>query len=288
MIIVKMMGAMGNQMFQYALGKLLAKYCNTKLYLDLSFVNDKTEKPHFVNNAYQLDVFSFTPNLDIPSGRQVYHITEDSNQNPIIDLEKVVKKIHFNSNIYLTGYFQKTLYTDPIFNELMSDFTIKQELSESEQEMLKKIENSESVCVNFRREFGSRPETIRNITNPGANQFHGVFGMNYFNIAIKKLKQISNKNFKLFVFADDISWVKENFASEYDFEIVDHSYKGDRFGTYLKLMQSCKHFIIPNSTFAWWAAYLSNTKGHVITPLNWLNDGSINTNDLRPIHWIKV
>jgi hypothetical protein len=71
--------------------------------------------------------------------------------------------------------------------------------------------------------------------------------------------------------------------------IVDHTYKGNKFEIYLELMKSCKHFIIPNSTFAWWAAWLSDNKNKIVVcPQKWFTESKINTNDLIPSNWIRI
>ena len=54
-------------------------------------------------------------------------------------------------------------------------------------------------------------------------------------------------------------------------------------------MRNCKYFIIPNSSFAWWAAWLSDSVGKiVIAPKKWFSDTSINTTDLIPSDWIRI
>ena len=94
------------------------------------------------------------------------------------------------------------------------------------------------------------------------------------------------------MFSDDIEWCKEHFKVDETIHFVTHQeYKGDRFSAYLQLMTCCKHFIIPNSTFGWWAAWLaSNENKIVITPELWFLDQTLQsqTHDLRPKDWITI
>ena len=113
-------------------------------------------------------------------------------------------------------------------------------------------------------------------------------GINYYLNSLNYLKSITNSNFKIFVFSDDIKWCENNLKFEFETEFVNHTYKGYKFSSYLYLMQTCKYFIIPNSSFAWWAAYLSNyTDKIVIAPKNWFNN-DIDTSDLIPNSWVRI
>jgi hypothetical protein len=107
--------------------------------------------------------------------------------------------------------------------------------------------------------------------------FHGVLGLDYVNKS-KEIIESKIKNPHYFIFSDDVDWCIENLSSE-NSTIVSHEYKGEKFSHYLQLMSSCKNFIIPNSTFAWWAAFLSESNGKiVISPQKWFTNENINTN----------
>ena len=141
--------------------------------------------------------------------------------------------------------------------------------------MYNKINSSNSVLINVRR------------TDFLNGDFHGVMGMDYINNAVSFIEsKVDNPHY--FIFSDDIEWCRDNIKLD-NMAIVDHSYKGDRFGYYLQLMKSCKNFIIPNSTFAWWAAWLNENENKiVIAPKKWLNNESVNTKDLIPSNWIRI
>jgi hypothetical protein len=96
-------------------------------------------------------------------------------------------------------------------------------------------------------------------------------------------------NAAFFVFSDDMEWCRANLDFIPKATFVGHEHAGPKFGTYLQLMTSCKHFIIPNSTFGWWAAWLSdNSQKVVIVPQEWSQGGGATTNDIIPAGWIKL
>ena len=83
--------------------------------------------------------------------------------------------------------------------------------------------------------------------------------MDFYTTAISLLSQ-QHDNLHFYIFSDEIEWCKENINWDLPITFVDHSVKGPKFSNYFQLMISCNHFIIPNSTFAWWAAWLGTCK----------------------------
>ncbi|MEM6699098.1 MAG: alpha-1,2-fucosyltransferase, partial [Bacteroidota bacterium] len=93
-----------------------------------------------------------------------------------------------------------------------------------------------------------------------------------------------------YVFSDDMEWCEQHINIEgHQVTYVQHSMKGKKFGNYLQLMKNCKHFIIPNSSFAWWATWLNeNPQKIVIAPKMWFTDPKYDTTDLVPSDWVRM
>lgn len=269
---------MGNQMFQYAFARSLSLKMNTEFKIDLSFLKRRDLGENFIYRNFDLDIFNIPENIII--------------QTPIDNLQNISEKMfsyshdtvncieqHIERDVYLEGYWQSYKYFEEFNNQIKMDFLFKNPIKNNGdtnvKNMINDIMTSNSVMVNIRR---------ADYLN---NNFHGVMGVEYINKASKIIHSRIN-NPRYFVFSDDIEWCEENVKLD-NMVIVNHEYKGDRFDLYLQLMKSCKHFIIPNSTFAWWSAWLSDNKNKiVISPKSWFTNDSINTNDLIPSNWIRI
>ena len=190
-----------------------------------------------------------------------------------------IKNINTNENIYVSGFFQKEYYFKDIRTQILQDFNIS-----IQDDNIKKLESdilsSNSICINVRR--GDY------VTNQNTNNFHGFHGVEYINKSISEItKKIKNPMF--YIFSDDIDWCVNNLKIDYPHFFVDHTYKGNKFSSYLKLMSSCKNFIIPNSTFAWWATWLNQNEEKIVyVPNNWFNVNYMNTDGLIPLNWNKL
>lgn len=300
MIIVRLNGGIGNQMFQYALGRHLAEINSTLLKLDLTgFEEYKLRKYElhcfniweYVASIEEIEAFKRKNNsrfaklvsktrkrLNFP-----YYPTSDFYQNTI-----VVKESRFSfdpsmleekGNIYLDGYWQSEKYFNSIRNILLREFTNKYDQDIKNLELSKKIKNTESVSIHIRR--GDY------VHDTLTNQVHGVCSFDYYQDAINQItKRRSNCHF--FIFSDDHAWVKENFNLDYNTTIVNINDYSTSYED-LRLMSLCHHNIIANSSFSWWAAWLNkNPEKIVYAPKKWFNDTKLITNDLLPDSWIKV
>lgn len=147
-------------------------------------------------------------------------------------------------NTFFDGYFQSPSYFDDIKRELLNELTPKRKLSEKEIEFLEEIQDSESVCVTIR---------LGDYLN---NSTHQVCTKEFFEEAMDKMKEM-HPNCKFYIFSDEIEKAEKIFNFKYP--VVFDSGKTEDIIS-LKIMSNCKHFIISNSSFSWWAQYLSQYK----------------------------
>jgi hypothetical protein len=291
MIIVKLMGGLGNQMFQYAAGRRLALNHNTILKLDLSFLLNRTPRENFTYRSYELGIFNIQAELASPSEINRFVPTGKNMLNYLkrkLKLNKLVKESHFHfdegglsspDNSYLDGYWQSEKYFKEIEDIIRSDFTLKAKATNLNQELAKEIGSYNSVSLHIRRgDYVSNPET---------NNFHGSCSLGYYEKAIKKIADCIVEP-HLFIFSDDPDWAKDNLIFEYPIKFVAHNGSEKSYED-LRLMSLCKHNIIANSSFSWWGAWLNrNPEKIVIAPEKWFNDSSINTDDLIPDSWLRI
>jgi hypothetical protein len=182
-------------------------------------------------------------------------------------------------NVYLDGYWQSEKYFREIKDVIRSEFQVKYPQDTKSQEIGKVISSTQSVSVHVRRgNYAS---------NPRVNSHHGTCAVEYYQECAKTIEgKLSSPHY--FVFSDDIAWAKVNLDFHYPTTFVDHNDPSHDYED-LRLMSMCRHHIIANSTFSWWAAWLNaNPDKIVLAPRQWLNDPAIDTRDLLPSNWIRV
>ena len=258
-IIVKLKGGLGNQMFQYAFGKEISLLTNRELILDLSSLIE--ENPNIVKRDFDLTIFNI-------NGYQVVDSFDEPCEKFFEDWypeiwgveyfniikEKILSSVH--NNVYIDGYWQTPILFSEKFEPLV-DFSFKNSIINFSEPISKDIKNCNSVMVNVRR---------KDFVD---NNFHGCYGVDFIKKSIDFL-QSEEKNLHFFIFSDDIDWCEKNLSFIENSTVIGHSHSGEKFGNYLQLMTQCKHFILPNSTFAFWAAFISqNINKKIVRPKIW-------------------
>jgi len=297
MIIVQLLGGIGNQMFQYAMARRLAYKRNVELKLDISIYKSYPQKCTI--RTYDLACFNIQEKfatrmeiekLDMSQSRGInrikYKILKLVNKGKINRTVLKEENNYFNpdvlnagNNLYIKGYWQSEKYFADIKGIIQSDFTIKYTLEGKNKESAKIIDDTTSVSLHIRR--GDY------ISDRKTNQFHGICSLDYYktgiNILIDKFGKLN-----LFVFSDDIDWVKENLKTDLPTAYIDHNTHGKHYED-MRLMSLCKHNIIANSSFSWWGAWLNrNPDKVVIAPIKWFNNLSANSNDIIPENWVRI
>ena len=297
MLIVKLSGGMGNQMFQYALGRSLSLQKNILVKYDTSGYVE-VANPTNMTRSYKLNVFNTEADIATPeelkAAKYPFGIVSKAwrrltfklkqhylDYHPEI-LERDFKKIKF---AYLEGFFQSEKYFDKpeIAAAIRKDFELRPEFkSPAMKEWAAKIEqvklsqSEQSVSLHVRR--GDY------VTSAEVNKVLGVPLAEYYKQAIEHIaKNIDHPHF--FVFSDDIEWVKENIKIPFAVEYVSNPNLMDY--EELTLMSLCQNAIIANSSFSWWAAWLSANPAKIVTaPKTWTLDGT--HPNILPPNWVPL
>ena len=295
MIVVNLKGGLGNQMFQYAFGLALAQKYGASVKFDLRTLRDRTPRSGSVARDYDLDVFSILPiqatpddlfgvGLGFPDVRfqrvlsRLYGCVPG--QSRILqerDISFDPRRLSIGGNAYIDGYWQSEKYFKDIEPLVRERFVVTAPISSEAAALGEQISRQESVCVNVRRgDFVNHP-------------LHPACDREYFERAVAELTRRIGDAFPVFIFSDDVDWCRENLRLAKNQHIVGHEFAGLKFATYFYLMSACKHFIIPNSSFAWWAAWIAKNESKVVIgPSRWFADPTMDTSSVLPENWVHV
>ncbi|WP_143315763.1 alpha-1,2-fucosyltransferase [Clostridium sp. HBUAS56017] len=276
MIIVRAVGGLGNQMFQYAFYKSLCENNNHVMF-------DKSDyRIHNHHNGFEIESIFNVHYVEASEG-QIKKISFDkksvlyriANKYFNVQLTKKseykedkcisnVKLKKYDKDIYFDGYWQAEKYFIDVSDQIRKEFVFKNKLDDRNRKLIKYLHDKNTVSIHVRRGDYLKEKSLV-----------GVCDMSYYNKAIGMVKdKVSNPVFVFF--SDDMLWVKENFKLDDECIFVDwntgsNSYKD------MQLMSNCKHNIIANSTFSWWGAWLNNNDDKiVICPSKWSNDSEDN------------
>ena len=298
LIVMRLRGGLGNQLFQYALGRHLSIIHNRPLLLDTSEYRAAGPDPRQGIRVYCLQHFHIRARIAGPDETapfQRYYrpdllsrvLRRAGGLGFVFDhtyVYRSFRQAHLyyprvlegrpRRVCYLDGYWQLERYfaaSEPILRE---ELVVREAPDPYNRRMLEEIDATDSVCVHVRHGDNA---------NQAAAQ-HGVLPPDYYARAIDDLVRVV-PNPRFFVFSDDPEWARENVRPGRDATYVDGN--GDeRNYEDLRLMGRCRHHITGNSTFSWWGAWLGRRAGQrVYAPGRYFMHLEVPIGDYYPKSW---
>lgn len=290
MIVIRFMGGLGNQMFQYSLYRKFVSQ-GKKVCADLSYYEDEKAMPFMLLKAFPQIKLNMIEDEHYVENMTLRH------QNRSF-ITKVVNKIFpmsrfmesdIEDNQYrsyyikrkhgiFAGYWQSERYWNDIKEQIISDLQFNALDNQTAKKLADEIANTEAVSLHIRRGDYLEEDVAKIFGNICTLQYYE----NAINYILKK-----NKDVKFYVFSNDTQWVKENLKLENAVYVSDILEPNTSDWNEMCLMSLCKHNIIANSTFSWWGAYLNTNKGKiVIAPKKWSNISE--NKDICPKEWIRL
>ena len=292
-IIVQIKGGIGNQLFCYAAAKRLAVANNAELVIDslTGFERDSKYNRRYMLNHFNISTRQATSTECLmPFSRYRRFLLKWISINKPFEVRKYIEQNnndfderllykHIKGRIFLEGYWQSENYFKDIENIIRQDLEIIPPKDIKNIELAEKIMNTNAVCIH-----------VRWFNSPLSSFLENNIGKDYYRNAIANLKEKAN-DFHFYIFSDYPDETKDFIElPELQYTFINHN-KGDE-NAYadLWLMSLCKHFIIANSTFSWWGAWLSKNQGKIVIAPKKVKEGegAWGFKGLLPENWILI
>jgi hypothetical protein len=297
LVVTRLIGGLGNQMFQYATGRALARRRGAALKLD---VTGFAAVAAHTKRRFELDSFSIdvclasdadlaqfdraseprSPRLDralrlLRIDRR--HSSWPIHREPHFQFDPAVPELR--APVYLDGYWQSEKYFFNIDGVLRKEFTAKAPLDGENAALAEAIDSVNAVSLHVRR--GDY------VDDPATNRFHGICSSDYYQRAIDYISTRAGAP-HIFVFSDDRQWTRANLRFAVPTTFVGAN-PPDRGYCDMQLMARCRHHIIANSSFSWWGAWLNPSREKiVVAPQQWFCATGKDTRDLIPQNWVRL
>ena len=285
MIVSRLIGGLGNQMFQYAAGRALALRNGVPLFIDTRAFSD------YKTHAFGMRCFSAELNEaptrllpNPPAEGRLQRLLRRFMPTPLnVYAEKMftfdADVLSLPDGVYLDGYWQTEKYFADFADAIRSDFAVRHVPSAANQAWLDRIAQTHSVSLHVRR--GDY------VSNAAAAAVHGTCDIGYYERAVAYVHQATGMDPVLFVFSDDPDWVVANLRLPYQMHLIRDN---DALTNYedLRLMTACRHHIVANSSFSWWGAWLDGRPDSItIAPARWFVGDTPDARDLVPKRWVR-
>lgn len=291
MIRTKIVSGLGNQLFQYALGRKISLKKNTTLSLDISFFNTQNLR------SFHLSNYNISGKIENDSNcSELNNSILARFQNKILNkLPKYLRSVYYQDEFWnfekevfkikngtlICGYWQNYKYFEDLDETISEELTLKDVSDKQYNDELTKIQSFIcSVSIHVRR--GDY------VSDPNARQLLGTLPSNYYKDAIAYIENVISSP-TYFIFSDDLIWARKEFDGLARVYYVD-IHEGQAPHLELDLMSKCTHNIIANSSFSWWGAFLNrNPEKIVIIPKRWLNNQELNSKiELKFKDWVSL
>lgn len=288
MVIARLTGGLGNQMFQYAAARALADRLGAELLLDLRAFEHALALRAYTRRAYALAPFKLRARVATPADlrnwpvwvveigmrlRLVRPLFRRWNFEPAITYDPRVRTLR--EPVCLVGYWQSERYFIDIADRIRADFTLAQTMSDDNSRLLELARSDRSVGLHVRRgDF---------VSLNNAAQMHGLCSIDYYRRAISLVRNRCPEC-RFLVFSDDPEWARAELPLDPSAVFVTGN--AERPEQDLALMSACKHHIIANSSFSWWAGWLGYSPDQVvIAPSPWYASPKLDARDLAVARW---
>jgi hypothetical protein len=248
-IIVRVRGGLGNQFFIYAFARSLSLTMDCKVLLETwtGFVKDDYKRKFLLDKFdIQLEKCPWYLSLYYPFRHRFMRFTKlvygDAIYIDEVEFksapEKALCKIKNTNKTFMDGYWQDVSYFTNCNEILRKDFSLKIAVKPSDRRVVNEMNRNNSVAIHLRRV-----------------QYKTILELDYYYKAVNLIKE-QVKDPVFYIFSDDIEWCKQNFFIDDSIFFMDSNAENEIIDFWM--MCHCKHFIIANSTFSWWGAWMSN------------------------------
>jgi hypothetical protein len=318
-VATRLSGGLGNQLFQYAAGRCLAHQCGARLVIDTSPFSLPRERRKFGLGLYPIDAEIVADGYCYPPLRPVVKLPRPRRASEHGILDRIIHRVARSSGTaeelirgvarqldrvtggapslrvfnerdfdydvafaslrgptYLVGYWQSYKYFEPVHDVVRQEIKLMSPPNQLNSSWLARIKGSNSVSMHVRRTDYLSPDHV---------DLHGFCSLSYYDRAMTLMKELV-ENPIFFIFSDDLEWCRSRIVGP-EINLVDAN-GADAPQEELRLMASCRHHVIANSSFSWWGAWLGrHAEQTVVRPDRWFTP-RLDTPDLFPSAWIAL
>ena len=287
MIVARIEGGLGNQMFQYAFGLQLASQNQTELILDLASYGSRPD------HGYLLNQFSIDAREMLPSERKRIPGKYRTGKRSLIPLLRLTSNrlqrlrerpfgfgenyMSAGDNRYLVGYWQSEKFFRDVVPRIREQFQPRSPLSTPSARIHERMLSRSSIAIHVRRGdyITSKPMATRNLS------------LEYYQLCVE-MQLEKRPQSEVYLFSNDMQWCREHLKLPCPVHFIDYNNNATAHED-LWLMTAAESCIIANSTFSWWGAYLSRRSNNTVyAPSSWYRPNTLDDQHINCGQWVTV